>query len=246
MLLKVFPDKISLSEAAAEHAGNAIRFAIAQHGHARIVVATGASQMAFLEALTRLAGIEWQKAEVFHLDEYVGLPITHPGSFRKMLLEQLIQKTGIKDYHLIQGDAGNPLRIADAVGSKLTSAPIDIAFLGIGENGHVAFNDPPADFETEKPYIVVDLDEACRKQQVGEGWFNDIFEVPRQAISMSVRQILRARELLVVVPDLRKARAVKSCLEAEISPRFPASILRTHPKATLYLDQDSASQLSGI
>ena len=243
MLIKVFHDKPSLGKAAAEQAATAIRRAIAERGQARIVAATAASQLEFLEALTRTPGIEWQKVEAFHLDEYIGLPVTHPGSFRKMLLEQLIRKTGITRYHLLDGDAADPGQVVRSVGKALASAPIDIAFLGIGENGHIAFNDPPADFETEEPYIIVNLDEACRQQQVGEAWFADISQVPRQAISMSARQILKAKEILAVVPDTRKAQAVKLCFEGDISPMAPASILRTHPNATVYLDKNSAALL---
>jgi len=244
MLVRIFPDKATLSLAAAVQASNAIRQAIRQRGRARIVAATAASQIDFLDALTRAPGIDWRAVEVFHLDEYIGLPITHPGSFRGMLLQQLISKTGIANYHLLDGDTRDPAEVAQRVGTQLASAPVDIEFLGIGENGHVAFNDPPADFNTEKPYIVVELDEACRRQQVGEAWFSDISQVPRQALSMSVRQILKAKEILAVVPDARKAKAAKACLEGEVSPTAPASILRNHPNATIYLDVDSASQLT--
>src|SRR5881397_3297460 len=228
---------------AAEHAAEAIGRAICDRGQARIVAATAASQFEFLDALTKMPGIDWQKVEVFHLDEYIGLPITHPGSFRKMLLDHLIKKTGIAKYHLLDGDA-DPAEVVRRVGKELTSAPIDVAFVGIGENGHLAFNDPPADFQTEEPFLIVNLDEACRRQQVGEGWFADISAVPLQAISMSVRQILKAKEIISVVPDARKALAVKRCIEGEISPMAPASVLRTHPAATVYLDRDSASFLS--
>ncbi len=244
MLLKVFSDKTALSEAAAAHATIAIRSAIAERGQARIIAATAASQIEFLAALTRASEIEWTKVGVFHLDEYIGLPVTHPGSFRKMLLEQLVRKTGIVNYHLLDGDATDPAEVAHRVGRELASAPIDIAFLGIGENGHIAFNDPPADFDTEEPYIIVGLDDACRQQQVGEAWFADISQVPKQALSMSVCQILKAKEILAVVPDSRKAAAVKLCFEGEISPMAPASILRKHPTATVYLDKHSASLLS--
>ena len=198
--------------------------------------------MDFLDALTNAKNIDWQRVEMFHLDEYIGLPITHPASFRKYLLERLIRKVGIAKYHLLDG-SGDPSEVVHSVGEALRSAPIDVAFVGIGENGHVAFNDPPADFQTEEPYLVVTLDEACRRQQVGEAWFADISEVPRQAISMSVRQILASKEIIAVVPDARKAPAVKLCFEGEINPMAPASILRTHPAATLYLDRESASLL---
>jgi glucosamine-6-phosphate deaminase len=244
VLLKVFNDRIVLGQAAAEQASAAIRRALAERGQARIIAATAASQLEFLDALTRAPGIDWLRVEVFHLDEYIGLPVAHPGSFRKMLVEQLVRKTGIVDYHLLDGDAADPLDVVRRVGTRLAAAPIDIAFLGIGENGHIAFNDPPADFQTEEPYIIVNLDEACRQQQVGEAWFADISQVPKRAISMSARQILKATEILAVVPGIRKAQAVKACVEDTISPMLPASILRTHPNATVYLDKNSASLLS--
>jgi glucosamine-6-phosphate deaminase len=243
MRLKVFNDKITLGRAAAEQAATAIRRAISERGEARIIAATAASQLEFLDALTKASGIDWTKVEAFHLDEYIGIPITHPGSFRKMLMEQLVVKTGIRQYHLLAGDAAEPAAVVREIGTQLASAPIDIAFLGIGENGHIAFNDPPADFNTEEPYIIVNLDEACRQQQVGEAWFADLSQVPKQALSMSAKQILKAKEILAVVPDRRKARAVRACFEGEISPMTPASILRRHPNATVYLDTNSASML---
>jgi len=243
MFIRVFEDKKSLGRAAADQAANAIQRAIRERGSARIIAATAASQLEFLSALTQAPGIDWKNVEAFHLDEYIGLPITHPGSFRKMLMEQLVSKTGISRYHLLDGDASDPAEAAREVGNQLASAPIDIAFLGIGENGHIAFNDPPADFNTEEPYIIVQLDEACRQQQVGEAWFADISQVPTQALSMSAKQILKAREILAVVPDKRKAQAVRACFEGEISPMAPASILRQHPNATVYLDMNSASLL---
>jgi len=243
MNVQVFDNKRSMGEAAALQAAAAIRNAIRDRGGARIVAATAASQAEFLKSLTSAEGIDWREVEAFHLDEYIGLPITHPGSFRRMLLEQLVNKTGIIHYHLLDGDGDVPFVVRN-LSETISSAPIDIIFLGIGENAHLAFNDPPADFETEEPYLVVNLDEACRRQQVGEAWFADICEVPKQAISMSVRQILKARELLAVAPDSRKAEAVRACVEGEISPMAPASILRTHPNATVYLDTNSAALLS--
>jgi glucosamine-6-phosphate deaminase len=244
MQLRIFPNKTSLSRAAAEQAANAIQRAIAERGHARIITATGAAQFEFLEALTTAPGIDWNKVEGFHLDEYVGLPATHPASFRKFLKERLVSKTGIGKFHWLDGDASDLAAMVREVSQQLASAPIDIAFVGIGENGHIAFNDPPADFTTEEPYIVVNLDEPCRRQQVGEGWFADISQVPERAISMSARQILKASEIVAIVPDQRKAQAVKACLEGEISPMAPASILRQHPNTTLYLDKNSSSLLS--
>lgn len=244
MLLKMFKDKGSLGKAAAEQAASAIRRAIAERGQARIVAASAASQREFLDALTQAEGIDWRKVEAFHLDEYIGLPVTHPGSFRKMLNEQLVSRTGITKFHALDGDAPDPSAVVRRVGQELASAPIDIAFLGVGENGHIAFNDPPADFETDEPYLIVNLDEACRRQQVGEAWFANISQVPVRAISMSARQILKAREILAAVPDSRKAQAVKLCFEGPVSPMAPSSILRTHPNATIYLDTNSASLLN--
>ena len=241
--IRILGDKESVGQAAAERAANSLRRAIQQNGAARIVAATGASQFEFLDALTSLPGIDWQAVEVFHLDEYVGLPIDHPASFRKYLLERLIHKTGIQRYHFLEGES-DARASAVKIGRELQSAPIDLLFAGIGENAHLAFNDPPADFTTEDPYLIVDLDEACRQQQVNEGWFASVKEVPKQAISMSVRQILRSREIVAVVPDERKAQAVRNSLEGEISPSVPASILRTHPNTSIYLDKNSASLLS--
>ncbi len=243
MVLNVFPDKKSLGNAAAEQAAAAICSAIRDRGTACVVAATAASQAEFLDALVKAPDIDWARVELFHLDEYIGLPASHPGSFRKMLLELLIKPTGITKYHLLDGDA-DPAEVCARVGRALASAAVDIEFLGIGENGHIAFNDPPADFEAEEPYLVVNLDEACRRQQVGEAWFADISQVPTQALSMSVKQILKAKEILAVVPDTRKAQALKACFEGEISPMAPASILRRHPNATIYLDQKSAALLS--
>jgi glucosamine-6-phosphate deaminase len=240
---KVYADKNSLGRAAAEQAARSLRNALGSRGKARIIAATGASQFEFLEALTRAPGIDWPRVEMFHLDEYIGLPITHPASFRKYLLERLIHKTGITRYHLLNADS-DPQTVIREVGRELQSEPVDVAFVGIGENGHLAFNDPPADFESQDAYLIVDLDEPCRRQQVGEGWFASLSEVPKQAISMSVRQILKAKEIIAVVPDARKAQAVGACLEGEISPMVPASILRTHPNTTVYLDPHSAALLS--
>lgn len=241
--INIFADKYALGQAAADHAARSLRRAIGDQGNARIVAATGASQFEFLAALTSAPGIDWSRVEVFHLDEYIGLPANHPASFRKYLFERLIHKAGISRYHLLDGE-GDPRGTVATVGRELRSKPVDLLFAGIGENGHLAFNDPPADFQAEDSYLIVNLDEACRQQQVNEKWFANIAEVPTKAISMSVRQILRAKEIIVTVPDARKAQAVKASLEGEISPLMPASILRTHPNATIYLDKDSAALLS--
>ena len=243
MQTHIFRDRETLSRAAAAHAAEVLTRCVRSHGRARIIAATGASQIDFLDALTSTPGIDWPRVEMFHLDEYIGLPVTHPASFRRYLRERLIDRTGIARHHLLDGEQ-EPERVAQRVGELLTADAIDVAFVGIGENGHLAFNDPPADFTTERPYLIVTLDEACRRQQVGEGWFASIEEVPTQAISMSVRQILKSREIIAIVPDARKAGAVKACVEGPVSPLAPASILRTHPDTTLYLDQDSAALLT--
>ena len=242
MNIHIFDSKADLGRAAATHAAALIEQAITASGHARILVATGGSQFEFLDALTALDGVDWSKVEMFHLDEYVGLSIDHPASFRKYLLERFIHKTGITRYHLLDGESP-PDRVCRETGAILAAAAVDVAFAGIGENGHLAFNDPPADFTTHEPYLVVSLDEACRLQQVGEGWFNSLAEVPERAISISIRQLLKAKAIVAVVPDLRKAEAVRRCLEGAVDPNAPASILRTHPDVTLYLDRDSASLL---
>ena len=241
MEIRTYIDRLIMSRAAARHACVAIEAAIEARGLARIVVATGASQLDFLDAVAA-SPVDWSRVEMFHLDEYVGLPIDHPASFRQYLLQRLIRKAGIRKYHLLDGEQ-DPMEVAEDVGRELGTVPVDVAFVGIGENGHLAFNDPPADFTTDRPYLIVTLDDACRQQQVNEGWFGSVAEVPSQAISMSVRQILKSREIVCVVPDARKAHAVKTCIEQAISPMAPASILRTHANTTLYLDRDSAALL---
>lgn len=243
MNINVYKNKILLGRAAAEQAASAIHTAIQNRGKARIIAATGASQFEFLAALTVAPDIDWRQVELFHLDEYIGLPASHPASFRKYLSDRLIRPTGILTCHLLDGNA-DPEEVARCVGEELNRALVDIAFVGIGENGHLAFNDPPADFQTETPFLIVELDEACRCQQVGEGWFADISEVPRRAISMSIRQILKAREIIACVPDARKAAAVRACCEGEISPLAPASALRMHANTTIFLDMQSAALLS--
>ena len=242
MRVKTYIDRQTMSRAAARHAAQALG-AVLERRVARIIAATGASQFDFLEALTAMPGLDWTRVELFHLDEYVGLPIDHPASFRKYLLERLIRKVGITRSHLLDGER-DAERVASEVGQALAAQAIDVTFAGIGENGHLAFNDPPADFDTTQPYLIVSLDDACKRQQVGEGWFESVAAVPSQAISMSVRQILQSREILCVVPDARKAAAVQACVEGEISPMAPASILRSHENTTLYLDRESAALLT--
>jgi glucosamine-6-phosphate deaminase len=231
-----------MARAAAAHAASTIARAVAARGRARIIVATGASQFEFLEDLVSSQDVDWTRVTLFHLDEYVGLPISHPASFRKYILERVLQKTAIQDYLLLDGE-GDVREVCRRAGLALNALPVDLAFVGIGENGHLAFNDPPADFTTDEPYLVVQLDEACRRQQVGEGWFGSIADVPRSAISMSIRQILKSAEIICVVPDARKAAPVKAALEGPVTPDVPASALREHLLVTMYLDAASAALL---
>ncbi|HEY6374824.1 MAG TPA: glucosamine-6-phosphate deaminase [Edaphobacter sp.] len=242
MTIKVFSSKAALAQASADHAAATIREAISQRGVARIIAATGASQFDFLDALTKIDDIDWSRVEMFHLDEYVGMSDQAPASFCRYLRERLIEKVGLKKYHLLDGTQA-PAAVIDRVGAEIRKAPIDIAFVGVGENGHLAFNDPPANFDTDEAYIVVNLDEACRKQQLGEGWFPTLADVPQQAISMTIRQIMKAEQILCIAPDTRKAAAVKACFSGEVSPMAPASILQRHPNATIYLDKESSALL---
>ncbi|HEY1809503.1 MAG TPA: glucosamine-6-phosphate deaminase [Acidobacteriaceae bacterium] len=243
MRIRLWDNREQMGRAAAEQAAASICRSIAERGRARVVGASAASQIEFLEALTASPNIAWDRVQLFHLDEYIGLSPTHPASFCRFLEERLIAKTGIRQTHLLRGDW--PLiETIERTSAAIRLAPIDVAFVGIGENGHLAFNDPPADFVTEEPFITVELDETCRQQQVAEGWFATLEDVPKRAVSMSVRQVLKAREILAIVPGPRKASAIQTCLEGPISPLAPASILRTHPDATVYLDKDSAALLA--
>ena len=243
MEIKVFSTQAELAASAARQAADALRRALHARGKAHVIAATGTSQFEFLEALVKAPGIDWSRTVFFHLDEYVGLPVTHPASFRRYLRERIVDKVRPGQFHFIEGDAPDPKAEAARVGALIKAHPIDVAFVGIGENGHLAFNDPPADFETKDPYLVVSLDEACRRQQLGEGWFPRLEDVPARAISMSIHQILDADEILCIVPDARKAKAVRDCLEGAVSPQHPASILQRHPNTTVYLDAASAALL---
>jgi glucosamine-6-phosphate deaminase len=232
-----------MGKAAGMRAGEEIRRVLDQKGFANIILATGTSQFNTLQTLIATPDIDWSRITMFHLDEYIGLPITHPASFRKYLTERFItQVPALKAAHLIDGE-NDPVSECQRLRELIRAVDIDVALVGIGENGHLAFNDPPADFNTDDPYIVVDLDEACRQQQFGEGWFPTLDAVPRQAISMSIRQIMKSNMIICSVPDERKAAAVRDCLEEPISNMHPASILRQHPNCALYLDQASASLL---
>ncbi len=244
MEISVFADKAAIGAAAAADGGAHIQAAIAGNGRANIVLATGISQFEMLDALVGMAGIDWSKVTAFHLDEYIGLSFSHPASFRRFLQDRFVDRVGsLGAFHYIDGEADDPEAEAQRLDAVIGAHPIDVAFIGIGENGHLAFNDPPADFTTEKPYIIVTLDDACRRQQMGEGWFGRLEDVPDQAISMSIRHILKSRNLIVSVPDSRKTEAVKDAVEGEISPLCPASILQTHPECRLLLDRSSQAGL---
>ncbi|MCL2305099.1 MAG: glucosamine-6-phosphate deaminase [Planctomycetaceae bacterium] len=247
MYISRFNDKVTLGQSAASLAATTILDAIETDGKASIILATGASQFEMLSALVAVKAIDWSKVEVFHLDEYIGLPISHPASFRKYLRERFVEKvSNLGAFHEVRGDASDPVTECQRLGNLIKNRKIVVACVGIGENGHLAFNDPPANFETEEPYIIVDLDEKCRRQQLGEGWFPTLDDVPKKAISMSCRQILRAEQIVCTVPDLRKAEAVRDAVYGDVSPEVPASILQKHPDCTLFLDVYSASLLERI
>jgi glucosamine-6-phosphate deaminase len=242
MRISVHADAAALGAAAAAEVAHAINEAVDARGRARIIVATGASQFTFLDALVARTDVPWPQVDAFHLDEYIGLPLSHKASFRKYLQERLFSRVPVGSAWLLDGEA-DPAVVAAAAGAAISEAPIDVCCCGIGENAHLAFNDPPADFATESPYLVVNLDEACRMQQVGEGWFAGLADVPTQALSMSVRQILKSRHIFCMVPDERKAAAVQASLEGPVTSEVPASILQTHASMRLFLDPASASRL---
>ena len=243
MKVKMFETKEEMGKVAAKEAGIILTSTIKEKGGAVFVAATGASQFEFLETLTSLPSVDWSKTTMFHLDEYIGITENHPASFRKYLKEKLINKVHPRAVYLVKGDAEDPELECERLNRIISRKEIDVSLVGIGENGHLAFNDPPADFDTERSYIVVELDEACRRQQLDEGWFNSLNEVPHKAISMSIKQIMKSKNIICTVPDARKAQAVKDCLEGTISPEHPASILRKHKKVFVFLDKDSARLL---
>ena len=245
MTVYVSRDSEEMARAAAADAAAALRQAVDVRGEARLIVATGASQFGFLQALTQAPGIAWPRVTAFHLDEYVGLPVTHRASFRAYLRQRFAGAlpAPLCAFVEVDGEAADLAAECDRLKRLIDAAPIDVACVGIGENGHLAFNDPPADFEAEAAYLVVALDEACRRQQVGEGWFASLDEVPSQALSMSIPQIMKSRHIVCTVPDARKAEAVKGAVEGPVSPLCPASVLQRHPACALYLDRASASAL---
>lgn len=242
MKIKVHPDRKESGKAAAELGGQLLRERL-RSGDATIIVATGSSQFEMLSALVEQHDIDWSRVTGFHLDEYLGIDDQHPASFRKYLKERFVDKVPLKNFHYVNGES-EPQTECKRLGEIISSTQVDVAFIGIGENGHLAFNDPPADFETEVPYLVVGLDQACREQQLGEGWFPDLDSVPTKAISMSVKQILRSRHIVCTVPDERKSAAVQQAVEGDVLPAVPASALQSHANVNLFLDQAAASRLT--
>ncbi|MCH7558451.1 MAG: glucosamine-6-phosphate deaminase [Planctomycetes bacterium] len=241
----IYKTKHEMGAAAAAGAAEVIKEAIENKGRANIILATGTSQIEMLKNLVATDGIDWAKVTMFHLDEYIALGAGHPASFRKFLKERFVDKVpDLKAVHFVNGDADDPQAECQRVNAVIAAHPIDAALIGIGENGHLAFNDPPADFETEVPFIIVELDDRCRNQQLGEGWFDTLEQVPQRAISMSIRQIMKSACLIVTVPDKRKAEAVKNALEGQITPMCPASILQEHKNCKIFMDEEAASLLS--
>lgn len=245
MQVVIRDDASELGRAAGAYAAQLMREAIAAKGQANIVLATGTSQLETLKQLVKEQGIDWGRVVMFHLDEYIGLPESSPASFRKYLKERFLDKVPpLQACHLIDGES-DPAQECRRLSDLIVSYPADLALVGIGENGHLAFNDPPADFDATAPYLVVTLDERCRRQQLGEGWFGSLDEVPRQAITMSVDRIMQAGHIVGSVPDARKAAAVRDCFQGPVSPLVPASILRQHPSCRCFLDLSSAALLTG-
>lgn len=243
MKVIIHKDSKKLGIEAGIRAAFLIRKVIKAKGSATIILATGSSQFETLNHLVNKEKVEWNKVVMFHLDEYIGLPISHPAGFRKYLKDRFLDKVGrLKGFHLINGET-DPEKECRRLDRLITNNPVDVALLGIGENGHLAFNDPPADFETRKPFIIANLDERCRQQQVNENWFRFIHDVPKQAITMSVGQIMLSKHIVCAVPDGRKAKAVKDCLKRKVSNLFPASILQIHPDCHIFLENASACLL---
>ena len=241
MNVEVFSSKEEMGAAAAEFGISKLRQSIAEKGNAAFVVATGASQFEMLESFSN-SDLPWGKLTGFHLDEYIDLPVTHRASFRRYLRNRFVSllPEPLDNFHFLNGEV-DPLEECSRMKSVISKHAIDVAFVGIGENGHLAFNDPPADFETNEPFHVVSLDQGCREQQLGEGWFSDIDDVPLRALSMTIRQIMKSGTIVCTVPDKRKAQAVRDATLGPVAPEVPASILQTHPNCHLYLDQAAAS-----
>lgn len=243
MKVKVYENPVQLGKEAAHYCAGIIHEAIAERGKARIVLSTGASQFDTIKALLD-TDIDWNKVEMFHLDEYIDLPESHPASFRKYLKERFLSKISIGRAWLVDGE-NHPEKVMAELTTEIRREPVDLGLIGIGENAHIAFNDPPADFETREAFIRVTLNDACKRQQVGEGWFATVDDVPTQAISMTVYQIMQCRHIVSCVPYPIKAKAIKETLESPLTNLIPATMLKEHPDAVVFLDKDSASLING-
>lgn len=239
MQIHVYETAVQMGERAAEMIAQKLNEAIARQGEARLLLSTGASQFEMFEALVNKP-VDFSKVTMFHLDEYVGLPVTHIASFRKYLQERFVSRVPLKEAVFVNGEGDVRANIA-AVTARLKEKPVDVGVIGIGENGHIAFNDPPADFDTQESYIVVNLDDRCKRQQVGEGWFPTVDDVPKQAVSMTVSQIMASRCIVTIVPHSVKAEAIRNTLSQPVTNMVPATILKTHPDWNLFLDMDSAA-----
>ncbi|MBQ7398938.1 MAG: 6-phosphogluconolactonase [Clostridia bacterium] len=239
MEIRICKNSEELGISAAKYTAQVLKDAIAEKGSARIVLSTGASQFDTLKALVKEEGIKWECVEMFHLDEYVDLPETHVASFRKYLKERFVAKVGtLKAAHFVDGTKECIAKLTE----EIRKEPIDIGLIGIGENAHIAFNDPPADFDTKQAYIIVNLNERCKQQQMGEGWFATIDDVPKQAVSMTAYQIMQCKKIVSCVPYKVKAEAVEKTVKTkEVTNLIPSTLLKTHPDFILYVDEDSAS-----
>lgn len=243
MKVKIVQDRGELGKFTAAKAAEVLRQCLERHELCNLVIATGSSQFEVLDNLVGQPGIAWDRVCGFHLDEYLGVARSHPASFCGYLQSRFVERVPLKSFYYLDGSLPAE-QLRNSANAAFDGLHIDLLLCGIGENGHLAFNDPPADFSATNPYLIVELDEACRKQQVGEGWFDSIDDVPSQAISMSISQILKAETIFCSVPDRRKAEAVRATLEDELSPMIPATALRQHPNTTLVLDSSSSSLLS--
>jgi glucosamine-6-phosphate deaminase len=230
-----------LGKRAAAASAGIINEAIAKNSKARIILSTGASQFETLRYLVK-EDVDWKKVEMFHLDEYVGLPETHPASFRKYLKERFVALTDVGEAHFVDGTQEGIEKLT----RELRKAPVDLGLIGIGRNAHIAFNDPPADFAPRAAYLVVNLDAACRNQQVGEGWFATIDDVPRQAVSMSVWQIMQCKSIISAVPHAEKAWAVAQTLKNRLTNRVPGTMLKAHDDFRLFVDEASYADVTEV
>lgn len=241
MKVNIYKSKDEMGAQAAIMGAERINNALVKNGCANIILATGASQFEMLEHLLK-QDIDWSKVTCFHLDEYIGISDSHPASFRKYLKERFADKVNVNKFYFINGETNSELE-CNSLNKLISQLKIDVAFIGIGENGHLAFNDPPADFATEEPYIIVKLDKDCKLQQYNEGWFDSLESVPKTAISMSINQILKSESIICTVPDKRKSEAVYNTINKEINPDYPSTKLKEHKDANLFLDMESSSLL---